>query len=106
LIVTDHERSTVEHELVLSADLIDVDEGNPVSRARSVASDRRWPTLPRSNGEPLGTIKTSALCFARCAATVGNHMSSQISTPSRMPRKSTGAGSGPAAKTRFSSNTP
>ena len=33
-------------------------------------------------------------------------MSSQIGTPSGTPRTTTGPGSGPAAKTRFSSNTP
>ena len=52
-----------------------------VSRVRARASSMRVGNFPISNGEPFGTMKSSAPALARCAVMAGVQMSSHTGTP-------------------------
>ena len=101
------QRGAVEHEFVLAADLVEIDQRQSAFRRRARRSRlRRTSSLPASKGEPLGTSRISPPVSLRHSTTSGVQMSSQTGTPMRTPRTLNGPGSGPGAKTRFSSNTP
>ena len=101
------EGGAVEDQLVLAADLVDIEERQAaLGDARHGELDALVVLVDARKGEPLTTIRISAPVSARHSVTSGVHMSSQTMTPSRTPRKISGPGSGPGAKTRFSSNTP
>ena len=52
-----------------------------LARARARELDAASETFPISNGEPFGTMKSSAPALARCAVMAGVQMSSQTGTP-------------------------
>ena len=105
------ERRAVEHELVLAADLVDVDQRQVAlgdARDRDVEADvvlvapvGRAVRHDQQFGAGLGQASRPRLVVAPSV-----QMSSQIGMPRRTPRKFTGPGSGPGANTRLSSNTP
>jgi len=82
-------------------DLVHINQRQSRSRILSEASSRRVSFLPPSNvsnGLPFGTIKIFTSCVFRYAAQSGVHMSSQIITPSFVPRKSSAVGNVAFAK--------
>ena len=101
------EGAAVEDQLVLAAALVDVDQrqaGLDDAGERDLLADVGLAL-------PVGrAVRARSASRRRSRAgtreTCSNQMSSQIGRPSRRPRKPTGPGSGPTAKTRSSSKTP
>ena len=95
-VAVDDEGTAVEHELVLPADLVDVDEGK-TSLAGSFAGQRQALvklSRPR-RASRWGPAAIPRRRRARCAATVGNQTSSQIGSPMTKSRNVTGCPSAP-----------
>ena len=65
----------------------------------------RTSNLPRRNGEPLGTIRSSAPLSAMVSATSGYQASSQIGVPMRSGPTRNGPATRPERNTRGSSKT-
>ena len=103
----EHERGAVEHQFVLAADLVDVDQRQArLGHARHGdvhAQIGLGPVEGRAVGQDQDLRARLLQALARPRRF---QMSSQIGTPMRTPRKPIGPGIGPASNTRFSSNTP
>ena len=108
----ERERRTIEHQFVLSADLVEIDQrqaalGNTGNCDRQpqivlVARIGRAVRHHQNFSAGLGEALDDVLVFLDFSS----QMSSQMGTPTRTPRTVTGPAAGPRANRRFSSNTP